>query len=110
MRFEPAWEQSSQCRCRAPAAAVRTWLASRRVAIFAARVDAKVNYTDVDLAGPAALLLGSEATGLSDNWNSPGVTPIRLPMHGVADSLNVAAAAAVLFYERSGSAAENKRK
>lgn len=96
--------------CAAPAAAVRTWLTSRRVPIFAARVDAKVNYTDVDLAGPAALLLGSEATGLSGIWNSPGVTPIRLPMHGIADSLNVAAAAAVLFYEALRQRATVKRR
>jgi TrmH family RNA methyltransferase len=96
--------------CAAPAAAVRAWLAARKVPIFAARVDAGVNYTDVDLSGPTALLLGSEATGLSGVWNPPGVTPIRLPMHGIADSLNVAAAAAVLFYEAIRQRAAAKRK
>jgi TrmH family RNA methyltransferase len=36
---------------------------------------------------------------LSDAWEAAGVTAIKLPMHGTADSLNVSATAAVLFYE-----------
>ena len=43
--------------------------------------------------------LGSEANGLSDAWRAPDIGAIRLPMLGVADSLNVSAAAAVLLYE-----------
>jgi RNA methyltransferase, TrmH family len=82
----------------APAAAVRDWLSSRRIPIFAARVDATTAYTDVDFTGPAAIVLGSEAAGLSSTWIADA-TPIQLPMHGVADSLNVSATAAVLFYE-----------
>jgi TrmH family RNA methyltransferase len=84
--------------CTAAAPAVRDWLASRRIPIFAARVDASVVYTAVDFSGPAAIVLGSEAAGLSSVWTD-GVTPIRLPMRGAADSLNVSATAAVLFYE-----------
>jgi TrmH family RNA methyltransferase len=82
----------------AAAAAVRDWLSSRRIPIFAARVDAATDYTDVDLTGPAAIVLGSEASGLSSVWTTDA-TPIRLPMQGAADSLNVSATAAVLFYE-----------
>jgi TrmH family RNA methyltransferase len=54
---------------------------------------------DADLRGPLAIVLGSEATGLSEAWRSEGVEGIRLPMAGVADSLNVSVAAAVLLYE-----------
>jgi TrmH family RNA methyltransferase len=43
--------------------------------------------------------LGSEAQGLTSLWAGDDVRAIRLPMHGVADSLNISAAAAVLFYE-----------
>lgn len=85
--------------CAAPAAEVLDWLVDHKVAIFAARVDAEEVYTSVDLARPAAIVLGSEAAGLSETWNAGGVTPIRLPMQGQVDSLNVSAAAAVLFYE-----------
>jgi RNA methyltransferase, TrmH family len=85
--------------CSAPSADVRDWLVDQRLTIFAARVDAEKVYTSVDLARPAAIVLGSEAAGLSETWNAGGVTPIRLPMHGRVDSLNVSAAAAVIFYE-----------
>ena len=44
-------------------------------------------------------MLGSEAAGLSAAWSADDVTAVRLPMLGAADSLNVSAAAAVLFYE-----------
>jgi len=44
-------------------------------------------------------VLGSEATGLSNVWRGEKITPIRVPMCGTADSLNVSAAAAVMFYE-----------
>jgi len=75
------------------------WLREHRLDVFTARVDAPRLYTDVSFAGPTAIVLGSEMAGLSNVWNASSVTPIRLPMRGAADSLNIAAAAAVLFYE-----------
>lgn len=75
------------------------FLRQHSLAIYAGRVDAEQPYTDVDLSLPAAIVLGSETTGLSEHWRGDEVTPIRLPMLGVADSLNVSATAAVLFYE-----------
>ena len=66
---------------------------------MSARPDAQRLYTDVDLSGGAAILLGNEAAGLTDAWRDASLTPVRLPMHGMADSLNVSTAAAVLFYE-----------
>ena len=56
-------------------------------------------HIEADLRGPLAIVLGSEATGLSDAWRTPEVEAVRLPMAGVADSLNVSIAAAVLLYE-----------
>jgi len=79
--------------------AVRDHLATRGLRVVVARVDAEVLYTDVDLRGPVALVLGSEAEGLTDTWSGQAVVPVRLPMLGVADSLNVSIAAAVLLYE-----------
>jgi TrmH family RNA methyltransferase len=78
---------------------VLDWLAARGVAPIAARVDALTHYTDVDLRGPVAIVLGSEVGGLSDAWDDPRVTPVRIPMLGAADSLNVSVAAAILLYE-----------
>lgn len=82
----------------ATSAEARTWLAQRQFTVYAARVDAEQSYSDASYAGPVAIVLGSEAKGLSSAWTE-GVTPIKLPMLGSADSLNIAAAAAVLFYE-----------
>ena len=75
------------------------WLRDLGARIVVARVDGSETYTEVDLTGPLAIVLGSEAEGLSDAWLGPGVVPVRLPMLGVADSLNVSVAAGVLLYE-----------
>jgi TrmH family RNA methyltransferase len=79
--------------------AVRAWLESAGIPMFAARVGAAIAYTEADLRGPAALVLGSEADGLTDAWTGPGVTAVSLPMRGLADSLNVSITAAILLYE-----------
>jgi TrmH family RNA methyltransferase len=67
--------------------------------IYAARPDANQNYTTVDYQNGATVLLGNEAQGLSSFWNQKEVSPVHLPMHGIADSLNVSVTAAILFYE-----------
>ncbi len=79
--------------------AAMAWLRAHRLAVYAARVDADLEYAEVDWTQRSAVVLGSEARGLSPAWSGDGVVPVRLPMRGVADSLNVSAAAAVLFYE-----------
>jgi len=86
------------------------WLRAHGAAIFAARVDGDILYTDVSFCGRCAIVLGNEAEGLSPVWQGPDVTAIRLPMHGVVDSLNVSAAAAVVLYEalRQRSAMERR--
>ena len=73
----------------------RAW----QLPIVAARPDAKREYTEVDFRHGAAIVLGSEAVGLSPAWDTSDVQAVRLPMRGIADSLNVSATAAVLFYE-----------
>ena len=78
---------------------VLAWLRDRGLRVVAARVEGSVPYSEADLRGPVALVLGSEATGLTEVWSGADVTAVRLPMRGRADSLNVAAAAAILFYE-----------
>jgi TrmH family RNA methyltransferase len=75
------------------------WLRGQNPPIIAARPDAEKLYTDVDLMAGAAIVLGSEAAGLTDDWRGENITAVRLPMLGVADSLNVSTTAAVLFYE-----------
>ncbi len=83
----------------APPEEVLNWLLDRGLRVLATRPDARQDYTAVDLREPTALVLGAEDQGLSDRWRHPAVVPIRIPMLGRADSLNVSVAAAVLFYE-----------
>jgi TrmH family RNA methyltransferase len=83
----------------ATAEAALGWLRSRGIRIVAARVEAERSYADADLRGPLAFALGSEALGISSAWSAPDIEGVRLPMLGVADSLNVSATAAVLAYE-----------
>ena len=78
---------------------VRAHVAAAGLRVLAARVDGAITYTDADLRGPLAIVLGSEADGLTGAWTDGGVVAVRLPMLGVADSLNVSIAAAVLLYE-----------
>lgn len=85
--------------CEATTSDTSAWLRERGVVIVAARPDADELYTEVDMRGGTAIVLGSEAAGLSPAWSGAGVTAVRLPMHGIADSLNVSTTAAVLFYE-----------
>ncbi len=75
------------------------WLVERGIRPVATIVDAPTNYAAADLRGPLAIVLGSEADGLTRAWHAPGVTLISIPMHGIADSLNVSTAAAIVLYE-----------
>jgi RNA methyltransferase, TrmH family len=75
------------------------WLLDHGIRPVAAIVDADTIYTAADLAGPVALVLGSEAKGLSATWRDPRTTAVTIPMAGLADSLNVSIAAAVLLFE-----------
>jgi TrmH family RNA methyltransferase len=83
----------------ASTAATLEWLEQSRIRPIAARVDAQRLYTEIDLRGPIAVVLGSEADGLSEAWDNARVESVRIPMLGAADSLNVSVAAAILLYE-----------
>src|SRR5262245_29563700 len=78
---------------------VLAFLRDHAVRPVAAIVEASDAYTDADLTGPLALILGSEADGLGPTWRTDDIERVHLPMHGLADSLNVSTAAAVLLYE-----------
>jgi TrmH family RNA methyltransferase len=83
----------------AAADAVRAWLREHGIRIVAARVEATLVWSDADLTGPLAIVLGSETHGLTSAWRDDALESVRLPMLGAADSLNVSITAAVLLYE-----------
>jgi TrmH family RNA methyltransferase len=85
--------------CGANSPAALAWLRARKLTIYAARVGAGRLYTEADFTRPTAILLGSEAHGLTEFWCGKDIFDIELPMRGSVDSLNISTAAAILFYE-----------
>lgn len=75
------------------------WLKDQKIQILAATPSAAKEFTDVDLTGPIAIAVGTEQLGLSDRWMKEASIQVRIPMQGVADSLNVAMATTLLLYE-----------
>ncbi|MDB6081254.1 MAG: methyltransferase [Chlamydiia bacterium] len=76
-----------------------TWLLSHHINILAATPHTTKLYTDVDLKGAVAIAVGAEQIGLSKLWMDQAHFKVKIPMHGVADSLNVAMATTILLYE-----------
>lgn len=85
--------------CAASTAEVVHWLQRNAIEPCVTRVDATRVYDHYDFTAPTAIVLGSEAWGVSEAWKALRQQAVRLPMHGQADSLNVSATAAILFYE-----------
>ena len=76
-----------------------TFLKANKVNIYAAALQESTEYYNIDLAGSSAIVVGSEAGGLSNLWRNAADVIIRIPMYGIADSLNVSVSAAILIYE-----------
>ena len=75
------------------------FLKSRGFRILAATPHAEKLHFEVDLTGNVAIALGAEQYGLSAKWMDGADLRVRIPMLGLADSLNVSAAATILAYE-----------
>jgi TrmH family RNA methyltransferase len=75
------------------------YLRSSGSAIVVSRPQAARSWFEADLAGPVAIVSGAESRGLSQKWVDAADVQVALPMRGFADSLNLAAATAVLLYE-----------
>ncbi len=75
------------------------WLRKQGISIVAATPSAELEYTQVDLTKPIAIAVGTEQLGLSDQWMKQADIQVKIPMLGVADSLNVAMATTLLLYE-----------
>jgi RNA methyltransferase, TrmH family len=75
------------------------YLRERKIKIVAATPSAQQAYTAADLTGSIAIAVGTEQLGLSETWMQAADLKVRIPMHGAADSLNVATATTLLLYE-----------
>lgn len=76
-----------------------SYLKENKVQILTAQLQDSKPYYDVDMTGPTALVIGSEADGLTPVWRAAADRHILIPMLGKMDSLNASVSAAVLLYE-----------
>ena len=75
------------------------YLKERNINIYCATLQDSTAYHTIDYTTPAALVVGTEATGLSEEWRVAATKNIIIPMQGEIDSMNVSVAAAVLIFE-----------
>jgi len=75
------------------------FLQERGIQILTAQLQDSSLYYDIDMRRGTALVMGTEATGLTDLWRKAASAHIRIPMLGRLDSLNVSVSAAILLFE-----------
>ena len=87
--------QSAVC----DSASAISWLKARGMKILTAQLQDSSWYYDVDMKGGTAIVIGTEATGLTEQWREAADAHIRIPMLGALDSLNASVSAAILLFE-----------
>jgi len=75
------------------------FIQENQIKVFAAALIGAKNYIDADYKESSAILLGTEATGLSEDWLKAANEIIKIPMKSGIDSLNVSVSAAILIFE-----------
>jgi TrmH family RNA methyltransferase len=75
------------------------WLQAKGIKSFAAELEASQEYHETDFTKPCAVVMGTEATGLTAFWLEHADARIKIPMRGKIDSLNVSVTTAVLTFE-----------
>ena len=75
------------------------WLKDNKINIYTAQLQDSSWYYDTDMTGGTAIVVGTEATGLTDGWRKAADGHIRIPMLGELDSLNASVSAAILLFE-----------
>lgn len=75
------------------------FLKDKKINFYAATLQNSVGYHTQDYTKPTALVVGTEATGLSKEWRDAATKNIIIPMQGEIDSMNVSVAAAILIFE-----------
>lgn len=76
-----------------------SFLKAQDISIYCAALQASEVYTTQDFTTATAIVMGTEATGLSDTWLQQSTQNIIIPMQGEIDSMNVSVAAGILIFE-----------
>ena len=75
------------------------FLNERKINFYCATLQNSTSYHTQDYTTPTALVVGTEATGLTEEWRDKATQNIIIPMQGEIDSMNVSVAAAILIFE-----------
>lgn len=75
------------------------WLKEKNITVITTELEASIWYYNCDMTIPCAIVMGSEAEGLSRFWRERAGSRIKIPMKGSADSLNVSVSAAIISFE-----------
>jgi len=75
------------------------FLKDMKIQIWAASLGGKTVYSNINFSNPCAIVVGTEATGLSEEWLTQSDSEIIIPMQGSIDSMNVSVSAAILIFE-----------
>ena len=75
------------------------WLKAQGIKILTAQLQDSEWYYDTDMKCGTAIVIGTEATGLTDVWRDAADAHIKIPMLGRLDSLNASVSAAILLFE-----------
>jgi TrmH family RNA methyltransferase len=85
------------------------WLKENGIQILTAQLQDSSLYYDTDMKRPTAIVMGTEATGLTTQWREAADRHIRIPMCGKLDSLNVSVSSAILMFEAVRQRQEKKK-
>lgn len=75
------------------------FLKSKGIRILTAQLQDSEWYYDTDMRSGTAIVIGTEATGLTRQWREAADSHIKIPMLGALDSLNASVSAAILMFE-----------
>ncbi len=75
------------------------FLKIKEINLYSAALQNATSYVDQDYTKPTAIVVGTEAEGLTEEWRRAAKQNIMIPMGGAIDSLNVSVAAAILIFE-----------
>ena len=75
------------------------WLRDNDIKIYCTYLKASIDYLEADFRQGSAIVMGTEATGISDIWVEAADQNLIIPMNGIADSLNVSVTTAIVVFE-----------
>ena len=76
-----------------------SFLKEKDINIYGAALTASVAYQTIDFKKSTAIVVGTEATGLTNEWLENTTKNIIIPMRGAIDSMNVSVSAAIILFE-----------